>query len=78
MCGDCDGACSKGLPVADLIRYVSYAEGYGEFAMAREQYLDLPQHLQNVRCGDCSDCTVSCRHGVNVVGRVSRAQELFA
>ena len=78
MCGDCDGACSKGLPVADLIRYVSYAEGYGEFAMAREQYLDLPQHLQNVRCGDCSDCTVNCRHGVNVVGRVSRAQELFA
>jgi predicted aldo/keto reductase-like oxidoreductase len=78
MCGKCDGVCAKGLPVSDLIRYVSYAEGYGEFAMARDHYLDLPAHLQNVRCGDCTECTVSCPHGVKVVERVSRAQELFA
>lgn len=78
MCGDCDGSCAKGLPVADLIRYVSYAEGYGEFAMAREQYLDLPAHLQSVRCEDCSECTVQCPHGVHVARRVGRAQEMFA
>jgi len=78
MCGKCDGVCAKGLPVADLIRYVSYAEGYGEFAMAREQYLELPWHLQNVRCGDCGECTVQCPHGVHVSARVARAQELFA
>ena len=78
MCGTCDGVCAKGLPVADLIRYVSYAEGYGEFAMAREQFLALPAHLQSVRCGDCGECTVQCPHGVHVTARVSRAQELFA
>jgi hypothetical protein len=78
MCGKCDGHCAKGLPVADLIRYVSYAEGYGEFAMARDHYLELPSHLQNVRCGDCDECTVQCPHGVHVSKRVSRAQELFA
>jgi aryl-alcohol dehydrogenase-like predicted oxidoreductase len=78
MCGQCDGICAKGLPVADLIRYVSYADGYGEYAMAREQFLDLPDHLQSVRCGDCGECTVACPHGVRVAERVSRAQELFA
>ncbi len=78
MCGSCDGVCAKGLPVADLIRYVSYAEGYGEFAMAREQYLEMPQHLQGVRCADCGKCTVECPHGVHVSARVARAQELFA
>jgi predicted aldo/keto reductase-like oxidoreductase len=78
MCGECDGVCAKGLPVADLIRYVSYAEGYGQFAMAREQYLDMPAHLQSVRCSDCGECTVQCPHGVHVAARVSRAQELFA
>ena len=78
MCGECDGICAKGLPVADLIRYVSYAEGYGEFAMARQQYLDLPSHLQNVRCGECSECSIQCPHGVRVSERVGRAQELFA
>jgi predicted aldo/keto reductase-like oxidoreductase len=78
MCGKCDGVCAKGLPVADLIRYVSYAEGYGEFAMAREQFLEMPSHLQSVRCSDCSECAVECPHGVHVAARVGRAQELFA
>jgi aryl-alcohol dehydrogenase-like predicted oxidoreductase len=78
MCGECDGVCAKGLPVADLIRYVSYAEGYGQYAMARQQYLEMPAHLQSVRCADCGECTVQCPHGVHVAARVGRAQELFA
>jgi aryl-alcohol dehydrogenase-like predicted oxidoreductase len=78
MCGKCDGHCAKGLPVADLIRYVSYAEGYGEFDMARDQFLALPDYMQTVRCGDCGECTVHCPNGVRVSARVSRAQELFA
>ena len=78
MCGACEGVCSKGLPVADLIRYVSYADGYGEFAMAREQFLEMPDHLRAVRCGDCEGCTIQCPNGVRVSERVGRAQELFA
>ena len=78
MCGACEGKCSKGLPVADLIRYVSYADGYGEFAMAREQFLKMPENLRTVRCGDCDDCSIQCPNGVRVFDRVSRAQELFA
>jgi ferredoxin len=36
MCGSCSGQCPKGLPVSDVLRYVSYAEGYGQFQLARE------------------------------------------
>ncbi len=78
MCGTCDGVCAKGLPVSDMIRYVSYAEGYGQFAMAREQFLQISEHLQNVRCSDCDHCTIQCPNGVRVSERVARAQELFA
>ena len=78
MCGGCEGKCAKGLPVSDLIRYVSYAEGYGQFAMAREQYLEMPEVAQEVRCADCTKCTIECPNGVQVAARVSRAQELFA
>jgi predicted aldo/keto reductase-like oxidoreductase len=39
MCGSCGGRCEKGVPVPDILRYLSYAEGYGQFAMARERYL---------------------------------------
>jgi hypothetical protein len=78
MCGGCEGQCSKGLPVHDIIRYVSYAEGYGEFALGRENWQQLNESHQAVRCGDCSECTVKCPSGVRVFDRVSRAQELFA
>src|SRR5262249_16730078 len=40
MCGTCTGVCDKGVPVADVLRYLTYAEGYGQFAMARERFLE--------------------------------------
>ena len=35
MCGQCDGACAQGLPVADVLRILTYADGYREFALAQ-------------------------------------------
>jgi len=78
MCGECEGACPKGLPVADLLRYLTYADGYGQFALGREHFLALPAALRDVRCGDCAECAVRCPHGVQVARRIAKAQTLFA
>ena len=78
MCGQCDGQCPKGLPVADMVRFVMYADGYGQFPLGRENFLRMPIEHQNVRCIDCTTCAVHCPHGVHVVAQLSRAQELFA
>ena len=78
MCGQCDGSCAKGLPVADLLRYLTYADGYGQFSLGRERFLELPAEVAQVRCDACSRCTVDCPHGVRVSERLRRAQELFA
>jgi len=78
MCGKCEGTCAKGLPVADLLRYLTYAEGYGQFSLGREHFLALPAEVTSVRCQDCGNCTVHCPCGVEVAGRLARAQELFA
>jgi len=78
MCGECEGTCSKGLPVADVLRYVMYAEGYGEFGLGRENFQLLSPAQSAVRCGDCKQCTVECPRGVRVAERVSRGQEYFA
>jgi predicted aldo/keto reductase-like oxidoreductase len=75
MCGECDGQCRQGLPVADVLRTLTYAEGYGQFALGRERYQELHAAAQ---CADCSGCTVQCPHGVHVASRLVRAQELFA
>ena len=78
LCGECNGACQKGLPVADVLRYLTYADGYGQFALGRERFMEMASEHTAVRCGDCTECTVKCPHGVRVPERVARAQEIFA
>jgi hypothetical protein len=77
-CGACTGVCPNGVPVPEELRILSYAEGYGEFALARERFLELSAEQRNVRCGDCVECAVHCANGVHVPERLARAQELFA
>jgi hypothetical protein len=60
------------------LRFLTYAEGYGQFALGREHYKELPVVQQQVRCSDCDECTVKCPHGVHVSAGMTRAQELFA
>ena len=78
MCGKCEDTCQKGLPIADVLRYLTYADGYGQFALGRERFLQLSSEQRAVRCSDCGECTVQCPYGVRVASRMAHAQELFA
>ena len=78
MCGQCAGQCPKGLPVGDMVRFVMYADGYGQFPLGREHFQRMSAEHQAVRCGQCPACLVQCPHGVTVAERMIRAQELFA
>jgi predicted aldo/keto reductase-like oxidoreductase len=75
MCGRCEGTCPNGVAVPDVLRCLTYAEGYGQFTLARESFRDVAAAGS---CSDCPTCTVRCPHGVKVEQRVRRAQELFA
>jgi predicted aldo/keto reductase-like oxidoreductase len=77
-CGNCAGKCPKGLPISDILRYLSYSEGYGEFQLARESFLELSPEVRNVRCSDCGACAIRCPNGVRVAQRLQIAQELLA
>ncbi len=78
MCGECAGQCRQGLPVADVLRFLTYADGYGQFALGRERFLQLEAAHTAVRCNECPGCTVQCPYGVHVAQRLIRAQDLFA
>jgi len=78
MCGACAGSCPKGVPVSDVLRYLTYAEGYGQFALGRDHFRALPAEAQAVRCDLCPSCAIECPNGVRVAERLIRAQELFA
>ncbi len=57
---------------------LTYADGYGQFALGRERFSELSPEHTSARCADCPGCTVQCPHGVQVAQRLTRAQELFA
>jgi predicted aldo/keto reductase-like oxidoreductase len=78
MCGSCGGTCERGVPVPDVLRILTYAEGYGQFALARERFMELPQSARDVRCRDCSSCSFKCANGVAVRNRLMLAQETLA
>jgi aryl-alcohol dehydrogenase-like predicted oxidoreductase len=68
----------EGALVAETIRYLSYAEFYGQFGLGREHFLSLPDEAPASRCGDCESCSVHCPNGVRLSQRLIRAQELFS
>ena len=78
MCGSCGGVCDKGVPVPDVLRFLTYAEGYAQFTMAREHFQALPDRVRAVRCDRCPTCSVRCPNGVRVRERLTLAQEMFA
>ena len=78
MCYRCEGQCPKGAAIPETIRYLSYADFYGQFALGREHFAGLTDDERAVRCSDCGACAVECPNGVHVAERMIRAQELFA
>ena len=77
MCYGCQGACRNGISVPDVLRALMYEEGYAQPRRARAAFAALPPSLRQVRCEDCSACTVECRTGADVRPRLLRARSLF-
>ena len=78
MCYECKGKCPNGIPVTDELRYLAYNDFAGDFRQARGNFMQLPQEIRNVKCSDCTSCTIVCPNGVEVRNRLIRAQDLLA
>ena len=78
MCGDCDDKCPKGMPVADVLRFLAYHDFAGNYHQAAMSFRGLAKEIRDIRCSDCSDCVIKCPNGVHVQDRLIRAQELLA
>jgi predicted aldo/keto reductase-like oxidoreductase len=63
--------------VADMLRFLMYADGYKRFDLGYGRFKTLPEQAKAVRCEDCGHCSVACPNGVAVRDRLIRAQNLF-
>lgn len=78
MCGICQQHCPQGLPIADILRYRMYYEGYGEQRSARRLYAKLSPERTVAACLNCGTCEQVCPNGIRVAEHLQQAHRLLA
>ena len=71
LCGACGGVCPGGVEVPNVLRALTYLEGYREEGLARSAYGSLPPGRNAAACGECGECLFTCRLRLPV-GRLAR------
>ena len=78
FCGGCSGECPQGVFHQDLLRLVTYRDGYQKDRLIREAIKE-ERIAKNIQlCSDCSSCSVVCRRGVDVKEQMKLVQALIA
>jgi predicted aldo/keto reductase-like oxidoreductase len=78
MCGQCEGACPRGVEISTINRSLMYAEGYKNPELARSTYREVPTTASASACLDCSDCVAQCVRGLNIAAKMAQARKLLA
>jgi len=69
-CRSCIPTCSNRVEIPNLMRAYMYTEGYGNLIQAQMTVEELPKKRGINICQECSSCTASCQHGINIDSRV--------
>jgi predicted aldo/keto reductase-like oxidoreductase len=65
-CGHLCETAAKGVPVADVLRYLRYYEVYGKREQARALYQALPPEARDLATADLAAAEAACPHGLAV------------
>jgi predicted aldo/keto reductase-like oxidoreductase len=77
-CDVCLGACPRGVPVADILRYRMYFEHYKEQKQGIARYREVPVARRANACGGCAaPCERACPYGVRVRDRLVGADRML-
>lgn len=78
MCGECLGKCPENVNIPDIMRYLMYAEGYGELQLGRDSYKSLSFNVNASKCIDCDYCVAKCVNKLEIQKRMVHAHSLLA
>ena len=77
-CGHLCETAAKGVPVATVLRYYRYYEGYGKREQARALYQALPASSKVLIDANLHDAEAACPHGLPVVELIREADRRLA
>jgi len=77
-CHGCGHHCepaARGMPLADILRFLRYDEVYGKHRRARELYQALPPEARDISAADLVAAQSACPHRLPIVELIRRAEE---
>jgi predicted aldo/keto reductase-like oxidoreductase len=78
MCGKCSSTCSNTINILTINRALMYCEGYRDFELGRQTYLELSTRENGLSCMSCSSPTCQCVNNIKIAERMKLAHSLFA
>jgi predicted aldo/keto reductase-like oxidoreductase len=78
QCGECIKQCKKRIDIPTLMRVHMYSVCYNNFHHARQTLDDIPINKSLRNCASCNQCSVQCKHGVNIADRLNELQVIYS
>ncbi len=78
MCGTCLRACPAGVPILDILRYITYHDEHGKIRHARQSYRRHVSAHTFAACADCDACRRACPHGLDIPAKLRYARSVLA
>ncbi len=78
MCAQCEPTCPQNISISTINRSIMYAEGYGNYELARSTYDELQRNESALACSNCDECVAHCVNGLNIEQKMRKARVLFA
>jgi hypothetical protein len=75
LCGQCEDTCPNGVSISTVNRALMYAQGYKEYALAKDTFDEAPKASL---CSTCSGCVARCVNGLNIAEKMRQARSFFA
>jgi predicted aldo/keto reductase-like oxidoreductase len=74
LCAKCEPTCPKGVEISVVNRALMYAQGYGEYSLAKATFSEA---AGATLCSTCTGCVARCVNGLNIAGKMRQAGSLF-
>jgi uncharacterized protein len=78
MCAQCEPTCPQSIAISTINRSIMYAEGYGNYELAKSTYDELQLKESAIACSNCDECVAHCVNGLSIDKKMQKARDLFA
>ena len=78
LCAKCEGTCPNHVAISTINRSLMYAEGYGDMALARSTYYEIPSMERASACLGCAECSARCVNGLDIAAKMRTALAMYA